>query len=46
MIRGFESHLLGLLDLQLREEVDEPLEGPLVAVDPEEVNLFGDKQMD
>ena len=46
MIRWFESHLLGLLDLQLREEVDEPLEGPLVAVDPEEVNLFGDKQMD
>lgn len=28
-----------LLDLQLREEVDEPLEAPLVAVDPEEVHL-------
>ena len=46
MIRGFDSHLLGLFDLQLREEVDEPLEGPLVAIDPEEVNLLGDKQMD
>ena len=40
---GFGSHLLGLFDLQLREEVDEPLEGPLIPVDPEEVNLFGDK---
>ena len=32
--------LLGLLDLQLGEEVDEPLEGPLVPVDPEEVDLL------
>ena len=39
----FDSHLFSLLDLQLREEVDEPLEGPLVAVDPEEVDLYGDK---
>ena len=46
MIRGLDSHLLGLFDLQLREEVDEPLEGPLVAIDPEEVNLLGDKQID
>ena len=30
---------LGLLDLQLGQEVHEPLEGALVAVDPEEVNL-------
>ena len=31
--------LLGLLDLQRGEEVDEPLEALLVAVDPEEVDL-------
>ena len=31
--------MLGLLDLQLGEELDEPLEALLVPVDPEEVNL-------
>ena len=31
--------LLRLLDLELREELDEPLEALLVAVDPEEVDL-------
>jgi hypothetical protein len=31
--------LFSLLDLELRQEVDEPLEGSLVAVDPEEVDL-------
>ena len=31
--------LLCLLDLELREELDEPLEALLVAVDPEEVDL-------
>lgn len=32
--------LLRLFDLQLRQEVDKPLEGPLVPVDPEEVDLL------
>ena len=31
--------VLGLLDLQLREQLDKPLEALLVPVDPEEVNL-------
>ena len=31
--------LLRLLDLQLGEETDEPLEGSLLSVDPEEVHL-------
>ena len=31
--------LLGLLYLQLWEQTDEPLEGPLLTVDPVEVNL-------
>ena len=31
--------LLGLLDLELREQIDEPLEAPLVAVDPEKVHF-------
>ena len=31
--------LLGLLDLERGEEVDEPLEALLVAVDPEKVHL-------
>ena len=31
--------LLRLLDLQLRQQGDEPLEAPLLSVDPEEVNL-------
>ena len=33
------ASLLGLLDLQLGQEVDEPLERTLVAVDPEEVDF-------
>ncbi len=33
------ASLLSLLDLQLGQQVDEPLEGALVAVDPEEVDL-------
>ena len=32
--------VLGLLDLQLGEQLDEPLEALLVPVDPEEVNLW------
>ena len=32
--------LLSLLNLQLRQQVDKPLEGPLVSVDPEEVDLL------
>ena len=31
--------MLGLLDLELREKLDEPFETFLVAVDPEEVHL-------
>ena len=34
--------LLCLLDLELREELAEPLEALLVAVDPEEINLIKD----
>ena len=34
------SPILFLLDLQLREKVDKPLEALLVAIDPEEVNLL------
>ena len=33
------SAVLGLLDLQLREKLDEPFETFLVPVDPEEVDL-------
>ena len=33
------AHLARLLDLQLRQQVDEPLERALVAVDPKEVDL-------
>ena len=32
--------LLGLFHLELREHLQEPLEGPLLAVDPDEVDLF------
>ena len=31
--------LFGLFDLQLRQEIDEPLEGALIPVDPKEVHL-------
>ena len=33
------AHLARLLDLQLGQQVDKPLERALVAVDPEEVDL-------
>ena len=33
------AHLARLLDLQLGQQVDEPLERALVAVDPKEVDL-------
>ena len=33
------ASLLGLLDLKLGEEADEPLEGSLLSVDPEEVDF-------
>ena len=36
-----DASLLGLLDLQLRQQVDEPLERALIAVDPEKVHLCG-----
>ena len=36
-----DAALLSLLDLQLGQQVHEPLERPLVTVDPEKVHLRG-----